>query len=81
MMLSERIEARRCELGLSRSQLAAAMTNGGRDTREADIWRWESGRNAPNLDALNDLARALETTIDFLVNGEAPASKAERAAV
>lgn len=80
MMLSERIEARRCELGLSRSQLAAAMTNRGRDTREADIWRWESGRNAPNLDALNDLARALDTTLDFLVNGDV-STTAERAAV
>jgi transcriptional regulator with XRE-family HTH domain len=71
MTIAERIQERREEIGMTRFDLAHAMTAAGRDTREADVWRWETGGNAPNLESAKALARALNTSIDSLLGAEA----------
>jgi transcriptional regulator with XRE-family HTH domain len=57
-----RIAERRTQLGMTQEELAIKL---GWDHKK--IWRYESGLNKPSLDALDALAGALQTSIDWLV--------------
>src|SRR5215216_5095934 len=59
---AERIRARRLQVGLTQEELGARI---GKDQKQ--IWRYETGRNDPTGEVLVDLARALETTADYLL--------------
>jgi len=45
------------------------MCEAGRKTNEHDLWRWEAGRNKPDIDALNVIAQVFGINLDDLVNG------------
>jgi transcriptional regulator with XRE-family HTH domain len=61
-MISERIRHRRKQLGLNQQELAAAA-----HVSQAQISRYEQGDNSPTGQSLMDLARALDTTPDWLL--------------
>lgn len=52
----------RAERGLSQAQLAARIGK-----RQKDIARWETGLHRPNMLSLARLAKALDCTIDELI--------------
>ncbi|MBI5671271.1 MAG: helix-turn-helix domain-containing protein [Chloroflexi bacterium] len=62
MTFSRRIRQRRKSLGLSQEALAELA-----DIDQTQISRYEIGKNEPGADALAALARALDTTTDWLV--------------
>ena len=57
-----RLRTRREELGYTQTELAALI--GG---TQRQIWTYESGKGLPSVESLIALARALETTTDFLL--------------
>jgi transcriptional regulator with XRE-family HTH domain len=59
---STRIRERRKTLGLSQEELAALV-----DTNQTQISRYEVGENDPTGETLAGLARALQTTTDYLL--------------
>jgi len=58
----ERIARRRKTLGISQEELAALI-----GTNQKQISRYENGHNDPTADVLIAMARALETTADWLL--------------
>lgn len=58
----ERVKARRKTLGMNQGDLAAAAA-----LTQAAVSRYESGENHPTAEALCDLARALQTSTDWLL--------------
>jgi transcriptional regulator with XRE-family HTH domain len=61
-ILGNRIASRREHLKLTQDALGTMI---GKDQRQ--VWRYESGRHQPNAEMLLLLARALETTTDYLL--------------
>lgn len=61
-MIGERIRQRRTQLGLNQHELAEAA-----HVSQAQISRYEKGQNSPTGQALAALAKALETTPDWLL--------------
>ena len=59
--IGHRIIALRKKLGLNRADLSRATT-----FRENDIYRWETGQNVPNLQALMALSAALGVSVEEL---------------
>ena len=62
MITADRIKRRRLLLGLSQNDLGREI---GRDQRQ--ISKYERGVNVPSGDILMKLARALDTTSDYLL--------------
>lgn len=58
----ERLRSLRDEAGLTRLQLGVLLDG----TDPSQIARWESGKTAPQLDALIALAQVLEVSLDYL---------------
>lgn len=69
-----RVGQRRRERGLSRTKLAEVM-----GVSRPTVSRWELDMNRPSADTLLALALALETSVDWLVNGLAKAGPEEEA--
>jgi len=67
MTLGERIKAKRESLGMTQRDVAKTM-----DLDSSDISRYETDRNAPELDTFIRLCRALKTTPDELLQIERP---------
>lgn len=61
-VLGSRIHDRREQLGLTQEQLGELI---GKDQKQ--VWRYEAGKQIPSAETLVQLARALETTTDYLV--------------
>jgi transcriptional regulator with XRE-family HTH domain len=68
MPLADRIRQLRTEAGLSQAELAEKA--GGGDARQ--ISRYENGRITPSLDAITNIAQALNISIDYLVIDNMP---------
>jgi transcriptional regulator with XRE-family HTH domain len=62
MVLGNRIHDRREQLGLTQEQLGDLI---GKDQKQ--VWRYETGKQIPSAETLVMLARALETSTDYLV--------------
>lgn len=60
-----RIESRRNELGMSIDKLAEEI-----DTSGAMIREWETGKAIPHSDYIDKLAKALNTTVTWLMTGK-----------
>lgn len=61
-VLGGRVRQRRDHLEMTQEQLAELIN---KDQKQ--IWKYETGRTQPNAPALIDLARALNTTADYLL--------------
>jgi transcriptional regulator with XRE-family HTH domain len=59
---AERLQARMDDRGLSQSELAARLS-----VDRVVVWGWVSGRNFPNRENLQKLARALGVKVSDLV--------------
>lgn len=66
MSISKRIRERRLERQLTQQQVARAF-----GINKASVAEWESGRTMPTSDRLARLAEILDTTVDYLLRGEA----------
>ncbi|NLZ57792.1 MAG: helix-turn-helix domain-containing protein, partial [Corynebacterium sp.] len=64
MMLHQRIKECRQRAGLTQSQLAAQMGV----SRQA-VAKWESGRGAPDIEHIRNLAKFFDVSVDFLIAG------------
>ena len=60
--IGHRIKVRRVELGLNQSELGDIM-----NLAQAQISEWEIGRRALRIEQAMELARALKTTVGYLV--------------
>lgn len=63
--LSDRISARRKELGLTQQQLADMVKKSS-----VSVFKWESGQTSPKGDTLFALSRALKCTPTWLLYGD-----------
>jgi len=59
-----RLKALRKKKGLSQAQLADLI-----EVHFAQVSRYERGETKPNADAMTKLAKTLNTTVDYLMNG------------
>ncbi len=64
------IAACRHEKGLTQQQLADRL-----NLSNKTISKWESGAGSPDISNLSELAKALEITVDELLNGERTAAE------
>ncbi len=64
MTVGDRIKQLRKQKDLTQSNLAKVV-----DLTYIQIGRYETGKSNPSADVLQRLAKALETTTDFLMNG------------
>jgi len=64
MTFAERLKELRKRKGLSQNELADAI-----NVHFTQVSRYERGETKPNADAVTKLAKALDTTVDFLMNG------------
>ena len=64
MTVGDRIKQLRKQKDLTQSDLAKEV-----DLTYIQIGRYETGKSNPSADVLQRLAKALETTTDFLMNG------------
>lgn len=60
--VGRRIKVRRVELGLKQSELGTAI-----GVAQAQISEWEIGRRMLKLEQAVDLAKTLQTSVDYLV--------------
>lgn len=65
MTISKRIRDRRHHLGLTQQQVADTF-----GINKASVAEWESGRTQPTSERLVKLADVLQTSVDFLLQGE-----------
>lgn len=75
--LGQRIKQLRLGRGMTQEELARLMGGPNR----GQISKWESDTDTPSLNNLQGLAKALNVTIDELVNDEAPAKSGQRVEV
>lgn len=61
-MRGDRIKSAREARGLTQKDLGDRV-----NLNDKQIWRYENGLNAPGADALTDIAKALEVSLDYLV--------------
>ena len=64
MTFAERLKQLRKKRGLSQNELAEAI-----EVHFTQVSRYERGETKPNAEAMAKLARALDTTVDFLMSG------------
>jgi transcriptional regulator with XRE-family HTH domain len=69
--IGNRIKALRQEQGLTQTDLAQKI-----GMSYIQIGRYETQKSNPSADVLQKLAKALETSTDFLMNGSTDAPKA-----
>ena len=67
MEIGERIKLKRKELGLTQEELANKLNV----TFQA-VSKWENNTSTPEITSLNNVAKALNTTLDYLINGVEP---------
>lgn len=68
--IADRIRELRKEKGMTQTELAGKLS-----LTDKAVSKWESGEGAPNIEALADLAAALDTSVDYLLTGKAPIEK------
>ena len=61
---SDRLKALRKQRGISQAELAEQT-----EVHFTQISRYERGETKPNADAVTKIAKALDTTVDYLMNG------------
>ena len=61
-LIGKRIKEIRKKKRLSQTGLAEKL-----DTQQASIWRWETGRNLPDVYNLIKLAKELDVSLDYIV--------------
>jgi len=62
-VISERLKCLREERGYTQSELSELLLVGS----QTQIWRWESGKQKPSLDALIRIAILFEVSTDYLL--------------
>ena len=60
--LSERIKIKRKEKGLTQAELAEQLK-----MSEMTVRRWEAGKTSPRIDEIQELARILGTSFEYLM--------------
>jgi len=65
--IGSRIRTAREDLGLSQTQLAAAL-----NVRERTVDRWETGKNQPEISQLRGLSRTLQVSLTYLLGVDEP---------
>ncbi|WP_298912847.1 helix-turn-helix transcriptional regulator [uncultured Algimonas sp.] len=70
MSLAKRLKDTRKKHGLSQSELAKQV-----EVSQPSIANWERGGHTPRRDALDRIAKALDTDPTWLLSGEMPASR------
>jgi transcriptional regulator with XRE-family HTH domain len=81
MTLATRIRSRRKQLGLGQLDLLCKLRELGLRRSPPTLRDWEAARRSPRADELRTLARALETTVTWLVgegNRTAPTGRERR---
>ena len=63
--IGERIRQKRKLKGLTQAELSELLGNS-----EMTVRRWESNRRSPRLEEIDQLAKALDTTPEYLSNGD-----------
>lgn len=63
---ADRLKELRKKKGISQGELAALI-----EVHFTQVSRYERGETKPNAEAMTKLAKALDTTVDFLMNGTA----------
>jgi transcriptional regulator with XRE-family HTH domain len=63
---ADRLKELRKQKGISQGELAELI-----DVHFTQVSRYERGETKPNAEAMTKLAKALNTTVDFLMNGTA----------
>jgi len=63
---ADRLKELRKKRGISQGELAALI-----EVHFTQVSRYERGETKPNAEAMTKLAKALDTTVDFLMNGTA----------
>lgn len=63
---ADRLKDLRKRKGISQSELAELI-----EVHFTQVSRYERGETKPNAEAMTKLAKALDTTVDFLMNGTA----------
>ncbi|HDP55566.1 MAG TPA: XRE family transcriptional regulator [Bacteroidetes bacterium] len=66
MDFAERLKELRKRKGISQSELAELI-----EVHFTQVSRYERGETKPNAEAMTKLAKALDTTVDYLMNGTA----------
>uniref|UniRef100_UPI004047BFD9 helix-turn-helix domain-containing protein n=1 Tax=Flavobacterium sp. TaxID=239 RepID=UPI004047BFD9 len=61
---SERLKELRKRKGISQGELAELI-----DVHFTQVSRYERGETKPNAEAMTKMAKVLDTTVDFLMNG------------
>lgn len=64
MTFAERLKVLRKKRGISQADLANLI-----DVHFTQVSRYERGETKPNVKAITSLANALDTTVDYLMNG------------
>lgn len=64
MTFSDRLKELRKKKGISQAELANLI-----EVHFTQVSRYERGDTKPNAEAMTRLAKALDTTVDFLMNG------------
>jgi len=72
MEIGERIKIKRKEMGLTQEDLATKLNV----TFQA-VSKWENNTSTPEITSMNNLAKALNTTLDYLINGIEPEGSSE----
>lgn len=70
MTFGGRLKEARKALGLEPFDFCVRVRAFGLECSEHDIWRWESDRDTPRTEACVALAKAANSTVEFLVTGE-----------
>lgn len=63
---ADRLKVLRKQKGISQGDLAVLI-----EVHFTQVSRYERGETKPNAEAMTKLAKALDTTVDFLMNGTA----------
>ena len=64
MSFASRLKELRKKKGLSQNELSNLI-----DVHFTQVSRYERGETKPNAEAMTKMAKALDTTVDFLMNG------------
>ena len=73
MDIAKRIKATRLALQLNQTEFAALI-----GATSQDMYRWETGRNVPNVATLIKMAGAGNVTVDWMLCGDMRESEATK---
>ncbi|MCJ2035907.1 helix-turn-helix domain-containing protein [Methylobacterium sp. J-068] len=63
--MAERIKCKRESLGLSKADLARAV-----NVTTTAVWNWEENGSKPRKDVLQEIAKALQVSQEYIISGD-----------